>query len=100
MYDTHDGFDFPSLGNHYIYANDRVLRAEEKMRYVSKCYWHSVAGHHDNCRSLTSQIVRLPPRERAAMNEVLAATPHPKTLDGEIRCVKDIKATWSGFEQW
>ena len=33
------------------------------------------------------------------MNEVLAATPHPKTLDGEIRCVKDIKATWSGFEQ-
>jgi hypothetical protein len=49
-----------------------------------------------------SQIVRPSLRERAAISELLATTPRPKTLkDADIKYLNDLlnKATWFGFEQ-
>jgi hypothetical protein len=49
-----------------------------------------------------SQIVRPSLRERAAISELLATTPRPKTLkDADIKYLKNLlnKETWFGFEQ-
>ena len=49
-----------------------------------------------------SQIVRPSPRERAAISQMLATLPRPKTLnDADIKYLRDLldKATWFGIER-